>query len=437
MKKIILSLLVMFLSAVNIQAKTIKADFEGVIKDIGADKSSISVSIINAKNGNVVYSLNEKALMNPASVQKIITMPMSAEALGKDYKFKTTLYSRGEDKYVIKLGGDPYLKSTDLKTLVNPVKIGAQQVYIDDSILDDKTWGEGWQWDDDMNPLMPRFGAYNLDKNIIKIKVVPSETGQYATIVNPSKYPFVFYNNVTSSNVTNLDVKRDNAVSANTLTLSGTISRQTLVQIPSNNIKRYFELKLTQALEDHKIYIKNPYQRGHVIPSDKELVTIEHDLKDALNDVLQNSNNMVAETIFKLAGGGSDLGGIEKFNSYCAKHNIDASGVKITDGSGVSKNNLVSADFVTSYLFASKDNFVMEYLPKPGEGTLTQRMLPLRENLKAKTGTLSGISAIAGYLKSKKGNDYIFCIIQNGVKLSDSDKKMLEDYMLREAYLKL
>ena len=74
MKKIILSLLVMFLSAVNIQAKTIKADFEGVIKDIGADKSSISVSIINAKNGNVVYSLNEKALMNPASVQKIITM---------------------------------------------------------------------------------------------------------------------------------------------------------------------------------------------------------------------------------------------------------------------------------------------------------------------------------------------------------------------------
>lgn len=437
MKKIILSIFTVLFLTLSVQAKTIKADFNGIIKDFDADKNSIAISIIKAKNGNTVYSVNDKMLMNPASVQKIITMPAAAQTLGEDYKFKTTMYSRGNDKYVLKLSGDPYLTSSDLKTLVAPVKVNAQQLYIDDNILDSKTWGEGWQWDDDMNVLMPRFGAYNLDENIIKIKLIPSATGQYASIINPSKYPFVFYNNVISSNEANLEVKRDSSISANTITLSGTIARQVNLSIPSNNIKQYFELQLTRALEAHKVYMKNAYQKGHVISSDKELVSVEHNLTDALNDILKNSNNIMAETVFKLAGNGSDIGGINMFNSYCVKNKIDCSGIKITDGSGVSKNNVLNAEFVTSYLYANQDNFVMNYLPHPGEGTLTQRMLPLKDTLKAKTGTLSGISSIAGYITSKKGNKYIFCIIQNDIKSSPSDKKMLEDYLIREMYLKL
>ena len=79
----------------------------------------------------------------------------------------------------------------------------------------------------------------------------------------------------------------------------------------------------------------------------------------------------------------------------------------------------------------------MEFLPKPGEGTLVQRMLPLKDSLKAKTGTLSNVSSIAGYLKTKRKHDYAFCIMQNDVKLSESDKKTLEDYIIREMYLKL
>ena len=97
----------------------------------------------------------------------------------------------------------------------------------------------------------------------------------------------------------------------------------------------------------------------------------------------------------------------------------------------------MTADFVSEFLYANKDSEVMNYLPKPGEGTLTQRMLPIKENLRAKTGTLSGISSIAGYITTKKNHNYTFCIIQNDVKLSASDKKMLEDYIIREIYLKL
>ena len=61
----------------------------------------------------------------------------------------------------------------------------------------------------------------------------------------------------------------------------------------------------------------------------------------------------------------------------------------------------------------------------------------IKDNLKAKTGTLSDLSSIAGYLTTKSGKKISFCIIINDIKLSDSDKKMLEDFILREAYLRL
>ena len=146
-------------------------------------------------------------LMNPASVQKILTTPVSYEVLGEDYLFKTSLYSRNENCYLLKLGADPYLSSKDLKTLVKKMNSETQRIFIDDRALDSKTWGEGWQWDDDMNILMPKFSSYNLDKNLIKLTVMPAENGQFATIINPSKYPLVFFNYITKGDKTNIKIK--------------------------------------------------------------------------------------------------------------------------------------------------------------------------------------------------------------------------------------
>ncbi len=443
MKKLLLSFLSVIFLTVSVQAKTVKSEFADIIRDSGINKDSIAISIRDSKSGKVVFTLNDKIMMNPASVQKVLTIPAAVQTLGEDYKFNTELYTRGEDSYLLKLSGDPYLRYSDLKNLTKAVKIDTKNIYIDDSILDSKVWGEGWQWDDDMNKLMPRFGAYNLDKNLIKLNIIPSENGKFAQIVNPSKYPLVFMNNVTTSNKTSLDVKRESMIAENVISLKGTVARQTTVYIPSNNIKRYFEIELTRALGENKVYLKNPFAVKKYSSSDVLVNSIERDLSVAVKDILHSSNNMAAETVFKLAGGkytgeaGSDKSAIKMFNDFCSKNNLDSSVIRITDGSGVSKNNLVTADFVSEYLYRFKELPAMEYLPKPGEGTLNQRMLPLKDNLRAKTGTLADISSLAGYLKTKKGNEYTFCILQNDVKLSSSDKKTLEDYIIREAYLKL
>ncbi len=444
MKKILIVFLLIFTCTLFVEAKSAKNNFETVINDSGVDIESISISIKNANNGKTVYSLNDKMLMNPASVQKIITTPVSVQALGDDYLFTTGIYSKGDGKYIIKLGADPYLKTADLKKLVKNIAGDVSAVYIDDTILDNKVWGEGWQWDDDMNIHMPRFSSYNLDKNLIKLTVMPTENGQYATIINPSKYPLVFFNHIKTDNKTKIEVHRDNAVSANTLMLSGTVARPTVIYIPTNNLQRYFHIQLTRALEERSIYLKQAFLPARISESDILNQEITNGIDKAVSDIFKNSNNLVSETIFKLAGAkhlgittGSDSAGIRMFNDYCKQNKLDNSRIRITDASGVSKNNLVSSDFIADFLVLNKDNKIMDKLPKPGEGTLTHRLLTIKDNLRAKTGTLSDVSSIAGYLTSKSGKNLAFCIIMNDIKLSNSDKKMLEDFIIREAYLRL
>ena len=178
-----------------------------------------------------------------------------------------------------------------------------------------------------------------------------------------------------------------------------------------------------------------------------ELVNeIKHPMTQISKSILKDSNNLVAESFFKVASYGlsnnsetENLSGtteksIELFNEYCKKAGIDNSEVRIVDGSGVSKNNLLTAKFMTNFLDYNAESDLKNNLPTAGEGTLTDRMLYLKNKLHAKTGTLSNVSAITGYLETKKKNQYAFCIIINNPKATDSDMKMLEEYILRYAY---
>ena len=98
----------------------------------------------------------------------------------------------------------------------------------------------------------------------------------------------------------------------------------------------------------------------------------------------------------------------------------------------------MTSDFMTSFLvkLAAQKNFAdyKKSLPTSNEGTLTNRMLYFKDNLRAKTGTLADISAITGYLTAKSGKTYAFNIMINDAKSKGSDKKMLEEYILRALY---
>ena len=127
-----------------------------------------------------------------------------------------------------------------------------------------------------------------------------------------------------------------------------------------------------------------------------------------------------------------------------AKNNvIDLSNIKIVDGSGVSKNNITTSKFMTEYLVQISKNYdyneVIKILPTPNKefGTLKNRMLFLENKLHAKTGTLTDVSALAGYIETKKGNKYAFSIFINDAKSSKIEKKTFEELIVRAIYRNL
>lgn len=448
MRKIIASLFILCMASLPVSAESIQR----YLNSRQVNTAAVSVSIKNIDTGETLYSLNARTPRVPASTLKLMTLAASLDALGYDYKFSTQLYKSAQNELYLKLGADPLLKSSDLtdlmkiaasKNIVEPKKF-----YVDNTITDNVEWGEGWQWDDDLNPSMPKFGAYNLDGGLINIEVTPINNNSAPSVSIKPFYPVTIMNfakTVYKSDNT-LKLERNNSISPNILNLSGIVSQKTVFTIPVNNTQVYFNLRLKEAVDAAKIAnYDNPAIAK--LPADKIYFVgeVTHDITDGMNAVLKNSDNYAAESIFKIAGGQyKDATGTSEYSlmmlkDYFDKLGIKSDDIKVVDGSGVSKNNLMTADFMTSFLnaLAKDENFetFKGYMASPSEGTLKNRMLYFKDSLKAKTGTLSDASAIAGYIKTRSGKIYSFDIMIQDAKTSVADKKNIEEQILRQIYM--
>ena len=447
MKKI-LNLLTSILLVIFIQQISFANVIDKTISQSEINKGAISVSIRDVSSGKVVYELNENQSNMPASTLKLVTLKAALDTLGYNYEFTTKLFKNTNNDLFLKLGADPFLSSSDLNYLIKTAmekKINSpKNIYIDDYVFDNTEWGEGWQWDDDLNPLMPKFSSYNLDRNILSIIISPTRYNAPANIYTTKFYPTTFMNLVTTGDETNVSLTRNNNISPDIINASGTVKVQITKQIPINNPKRYFILQLEETIKNEKMYYYgNFYQKKTPTTNTYLVAEVKHPIEDALELILKNSDNFMAETVFKLAGKefvqntGSLKNSQRMINTYFDKLNLKHDDIKIVDGSGVSKNNIVTADFMTRFLVKiAEDKNYINSLPTAGEGTLTNRMLYFKDNIKAKTGTLSDVSCIAGYITSRSGKTYAFDIMINDPKSRPSTKKLLEEYILRDVYAK-
>lgn len=435
----------MILFSCNTEAYS--AAIDKTISQTGINTGAVSVTVKDINTGKTVYKLNENKPTMPASTLKLITLGAALDTLGENYEFSTKLYKNTNNDLYIKLGADPFLTSAGLNTLMEKaVKekkiISPKNIYIDDYIFDKTEWGEGWQWDDDLNPLMQKFSSYNIDNNIINIIITPTTPGSPAQIYTNKFYPITFMNLVKTDNETDINLSRNNNISPHILTVSGTVNKLTNKEIPINNPKRYFILRLEDSIRSAKMDYYGKFSQKKLPSSGIYLVAeIKHPIDMATKAILKDSNNFVAETVFKLAGAKfvNNTGSLEHsqqmLNSYFNKLGINYDNIKIVDGSGVSKNNIITTDFMVEYLVKqAKNEKFKNTLPTAGEGTLKNRMLYFKDNLRAKTGTLSDVSGIAGYITSRSGKTYAFDIMINDPKTKSKDKKSLEEYIIRDIY---
>lgn len=448
MKKLLITLIALF-AGLSVQAKTFSID--NAIAESGINNSAISVSVKNSKNGKVLYQHNQNTPRIPASTLKAVTSTIASDTLGKDFNFTTSLYKTTNNELQLKLSGDPHFTRNDLDKLLKTAHskniLEPKVFYIDDYVMDSVVWGEGWQWDDDLNPLMPKFSSYNIDRNMLTAIIDPKTKGAPADIQLNTFYPVTFMNLVTTGNENKITFTRNNHISPDIINVSGVISSRISRQIPVNSPKRYFLIKLDELLRENKIDYCGAFPQRKTPKDNIYLVDeITRPMFYALKDSLKNSSNLSAETLFKVAGGafvqntGALKNSLLMFEAYCKKYGLNHDSIKIVDGSGVSKNNLMTADFMTNFLLiqAKRDDFD-EYLtlyPTAGEGTLNNRMLYFKDIIRAKTGTLSDASAICGYIKTRNGNLVAFDIMIQDAKSSSSDKKATEEQIIRAIYNK-
>lgn len=446
MQKLLVFIFALILSVSTVYAETI----DKTLNKLGINKSAVSVVVKNISTKDTVYSLNARTPMHPASTLKLVTTAAAVDTLGTDYSFKTSLYKSTNNDLYFKLSGDPLLSSKNLDKMVKTArdkKITPKNVYVDDSSFDKVEWGEGWQWDDALNPLMPKFSVYNLNKNLLKIDALPTTNGMPATVSIKPNYPITYMNYATTNLTQTSWLKAEkNPEIANTINILGNVSKPATIYIPLNNPRLNFMLRLADIFKDSKIEYFGKFTNAKLPKTNVYLVDeVQHGILPMLGLIIKNSDNLVAESLFKAAGAewaeaqGSFENSKKMLDAYFEKLGIDAQDIRIVDGSGVSKNNLMTADFMANFLvyLSEQEGFenIEMLLPTPSEGTLKNRMLYFKDNLRAKTGTLADTSAIAGYITSKRDKTYAFDIMINDAKTSSADKKNIEEQILRSLYM--
>ena len=445
LKLFILTITMSFLTAQIAGAK----DFDNIIKKSQLDETAtISVSVKNAKTGKVLYEYNQNKYLHPASALKLFTIAAAYDQLGGDYQYRTQLFKDKNNNIYLKLSGDPTLTTSDLtnlfKELKSKYKINVNDVVIDPTVIDNSQWGTGWMWDDDTSKYLPKYSPFTINGNIINISLKPSKNNTFPEIKNKSDYQITIVNMLKNGDKNNIRIVRQPWIQSDMVYLKGTIKTPLTVQLPVNQLERNFKTQLQSALKTAKISPKGTIK---VAPMQEhtELI-LEHvskPLDTIVSKVLKDSNNLYAEMIFKTSGAkfsdsqGTTAAGIDFFNNYYKDINTKTKPV-IADGSGASRNDLITADWMTEALNKIYKNNDFEgfqkLMAKPVEGTLSDRLLNISQNVRAKTGTISGVSVLTGYVDAKSNNKYSFAILIQNYPDSSLDAKKLEDAIVNEIY---
>ena len=160
---------------------TLKKNINELISSSGLD-ANMGIKIVSLETGKILYSLNSKKLLLPASNNKLYTCAAALEKLGSDYRFKTFVLQHGNN-LVLRGGGDPDLIIDHLDSLAEITAKSINDVdtlFLDESFLDSFHYGQGWMWDEGAWWYASPISAMSLNDNCIDFYVDPGELGQPA-----------------------------------------------------------------------------------------------------------------------------------------------------------------------------------------------------------------------------------------------------------------
>ncbi|MCK1994062.1 D-alanyl-D-alanine carboxypeptidase/D-alanyl-D-alanine-endopeptidase [Peribacillus muralis] len=415
----------------------------------------VGISIRSAETGERIYERGSQTRLRPASNLKLLTAAAALETLGEDHVFVTELYVTGlqvghvlQGDVYLKGKGDPTLLERDFDELAaslkqKKVKLIHGNLIGDDSWYDDVRYSKDLVWSDEQEYYGAAVSALtaspdeDYDTGTIVVKITPGnkagskaevkkipETG-HVKIINKTK-------TVEAGGHRKVDIER--SYGTEIITVTGTI--------PENDeqVKEWISVKdpagyalslFEKSMRKQGIKIVGERKKGET-PVDANLIATHRSmpLSQLLIPFMKLSNNSHAEILIKemgkeAGGEGSWKVGLKVAGNEMKNMGLDMKTIEMRDGSGISQVNMIPANEITKLLYAIQEKTwfpaYLNALPVAGienrmvGGTLRKRMkgTVAAGNVRAKTGTITGTSSLAGYVTTKRGEKVIFSIILN------------------------
>jgi len=412
-------------SSCSIQ-KQVHRSARQVIGDTSLLSAHVGISIYEPATDRYWYNYQGDKYFVPASNTKIPTCYAAMKYLGDSLRGLD--YIETDTMLFIRSTADPTLLHRDFKK--NPVfdflkRQNKPLAYVYPG-WQVHVYGKGWSWDDYNESYMPERSALPVYGNVIEFRLV-NEGGKYDIksdihffryALNPRVDPITPYVKITRRRTENrFDVFGSNAVF-------------TKAQIPFRTYEN------ERVLEDtlKKFWLDNVYPA-----SDSKFVIVKsHPADSVLKPMMHRSDNFFAEQILLMVS--NELLGVmndEKIIDTLLKTDFNDLPQRPgwADGSGLSRYNLFTPQSFVSILTKMKNEFGMERIkvvfPTGGEGTLSGYYKKDSGFIYAKTGTLSGVVSLSGYVYTKKNRLLLFSVLINNHRSSAvAVRRVVEKFIL-------
>lgn len=468
MKLKLLCILLLFTVSIYPQGKSsgLQNRINKVLTSDFLNSSQIAIDVFDLTSNKSLYRKNEKLLFHPASTIKLLTTSASLIFLD-DFKFKTSIYQSGitenficnGDIYIV--GGlDPDFSLNDLDSLVKVIKNSGineirGNIYADLSSIDSLMWGNGWMWDDDPDPNSPYLSALNINGNAIKIQYAPNIKGKPALINIEPKTGFVeVINNSVTTEQKNIPflITRDWINRKNNIIVKGDIAlndKPDDLLLNIYNPAEYFLQLFKERLAANRINFNGEIKTAPAPAGLKEIFSLERLPDSVIVSANKESNNLSAEMLLRALAlkyygkPASASNGIKLIDSLITLTGLNPENFRIADGSGLSFYNLVSAELLNEtlkYVYNKGSdlfNKLLNSLSVAGvDGTLKDRMKKsfAYKKVSGKTGTISGVSNLSGFITNKSNHLIAFTIMIQNFTGSSKTAREIQDKICELIY---
>ncbi|WP_237741503.1 D-alanyl-D-alanine carboxypeptidase/D-alanyl-D-alanine-endopeptidase [Anabaena sp. PCC 7108] len=390
-------------------------------------------------SGQSLYNRDAEKYFIPASNAKLFTTAAALLQLGANFRIRTSVYQDGDGILRVVGRGDPSLKDSQLTVLAKQLsQQGIQQVnqlIADDSYFQGEVVNSSWEWEDVQAYYGAPVNSLILNENASVLTFLPQTIGKPLKLnwAEPTEaYRWRIENNTVTTPENEpsfVEVNRD--LKGQILRIQGQLAVNSQPEItalaifnPVENFLRHFR----QSLGREKIAVQQT-SSSNGGKNDQEIAAIESaPLSDLMVETNVNSNNLFAEALLRVLGSKQVLtknqttadAGLKVVKTTLTELGIEPTSYILADGSGLSRKNLISPEAFIQLLQlmgkSSQSEVFRASLPVAGiSGTLKNRFRnTLAEGIvQAKTGTMTGVVSLSGYINAPNYQPLVFSIMVN------------------------